>query len=125
MTESPLIARARDNLDAARHLISGGFAAQAVSRAYFGAFYAAEAALEALGESRSKHSGVIAAFGSRIAGEGDVEAELAAILRSLFRRRNEADYVAESVDPGSAEEALADAERFVDGVGAWLARHER
>jgi uncharacterized protein (UPF0332 family) len=35
------LARARYELAAADHLASGGFAAQAISRAYYAAFYAA------------------------------------------------------------------------------------
>ena len=58
-----LIARGDTELLAARHLEEAGFSAQATSRAYYAAFYAAEAALLSLGETRSKHSGVISAFG--------------------------------------------------------------
>src|SRR5207302_1916321 len=101
VTEGPL-ARSRRDLDAARHLAAGGFFAQAVSRAYFAAFAAAEEALWALGESRSKHSGVIAAFGHRVVREEGLEAEAGVLLRSLFSRRMEADYAAETA---SAEEA--------------------
>jgi len=54
--------RSRQELEAARYLAGGGFAPQAVSRAYYAAFFAAEEALLALGETRSKHSGVLAAF---------------------------------------------------------------
>lgn len=46
--------RARQELAAARVLIEQGFPAQAVSRSYYAAFYAAEAALLLLGETRSK-----------------------------------------------------------------------
>src|SRR5436190_8466483 len=60
------LSRSRRDLDAARHLASGGFFGQSVSRAYYAAFLAAEDALLALGEARSKHSGVIAAFGQRV-----------------------------------------------------------
>ena len=59
-----LLHRSRTELDAARVLLSAGFGDQAISRAYYGAFYAAEAALLSLGETRSKHSGVLAAFGA-------------------------------------------------------------
>ncbi|GAC1373961.1 MAG: hypothetical protein NVSMB4_00990 [Acidimicrobiales bacterium] len=45
MTVAKLVARAEDELGAARLLADGGFAAQAVSRAYYGAFCAAQAAL--------------------------------------------------------------------------------
>lgn len=48
--------RSDRELGAARALAENGFTEQAVSRAYFACFYAAEAALLSLGETRSKHS---------------------------------------------------------------------
>jgi uncharacterized protein (UPF0332 family) len=114
------LARSREELSAAQLLAEGGFGAQAISRAYFGAFFAAEAALLALGETRSKHSGVISAFGRLVVREGGVEEGTGRLLRSLFERRNEADYGDVEVPPEEATEAVRDAERFVDGVEAWL-----
>ncbi len=58
--------RADQEVGAARALTEGGFTSQAVSRAYYAAFYAAEAALLAVGETRSKHGGVISAFGKYV-----------------------------------------------------------
>jgi uncharacterized protein (UPF0332 family) len=57
MTDRAGLARCREELAAARLLADKGFEAQAVSHAYFAAFFAAETALLALGETRSKHSG--------------------------------------------------------------------
>jgi uncharacterized protein (UPF0332 family) len=44
-----LLVRARDELDAASLVATGGFGAQAISRDYFAGFYAAEAALLSVG----------------------------------------------------------------------------
>jgi uncharacterized protein (UPF0332 family) len=71
-----LLARSRTELDASRVLASAGFIDQAISRAYYGAFYAAEAALTSLGETRSKHSGVVAAFGRLVVQEGGFDEKL-------------------------------------------------
>lgn len=120
MSQPGPLARSREELSAAQLLAEGGFGAQAISRAYFGAFFAAEAALLALGETRSKHSGVISAFGRLVVREGGVEEGTGRLLRSLFERRNEADYGDVEVPPEEATEAVRDAERFVDGVEAWL-----
>jgi len=114
------LARSRQELEAARLLAESGFGAQAISRAYFAAFFAAEAALLLLGETRSKHSGVISAFGRRVVREGGLEESTGRSLRSLFERRNEADYGSPSVTAEEAEAALADAEQFVDAVASWL-----
>lgn len=114
--------RSRQELEAARFLAGGGFAAQAVSRAYYAAFYAAEEALLALGETRSKHSGVLAAFEKLVVREGGLDPAIGRLLRSLFRRRNEADYGAVPASREEAEEATRDAERVVDAFESWLAR---
>jgi len=113
--------RSRQELEAARLLASSGFSVQAVSRAYYAAFCAAEEALLALGETRSKHSGVFAAFESRIVREGGIDPAIGRLLRSLFRRRNEADYGAVPASQREAEQAIGDAERVVDAVESWLA----
>jgi len=113
--------RSRQELDAARLLASSGFPTQAVSRAYYTAFYAAEEALLALGETRSKHSGVLAAFESLVVREGGVDPAVGRLLRSLFRRRNEADHGAVPASQREAEQAIGDAERVVDAVESWLA----
>jgi uncharacterized protein (UPF0332 family) len=114
--------RSRQELAAARLLAGRGFEAQAVSRAYYAAFFAAETALLALGETRSKHSGVISAFVHRLVRGGELEEDTGRLLRSLFERRNEADYSSVEVPLEEADAAVLDAERVVRGVEAWLAR---
>lgn len=120
MSETHGIARSRIELAAARLLADAGFAAQAISRAYYAGFYAAEAAIGALGETRSKHAGVIAAFEQLVVRTGHVDPEAGRLLRSLFRRRGEADYGAAPAELEDAEAALADAGRIVELVEEWL-----
>ena len=112
--------RSDRELGAARTLADNGFTEQAVARAYFACFYAAEATLLSLGETRSKHSGVIAEFSRSVIKEGGMDQEMGAILRSLFEDRNEADYRFIEAPPESAEQAISQACRFVDGVRVWL-----
>ena len=114
-------ARSRRELAAAKLLASGGFAGQAISRAYFAAFFAAEAVLLTLGETRSKHSGVISAFGKLVIREGGFDEATGRLLRSLFERRNEADYLSADAPVEEADTAIRDAERFVEAVDSWLA----
>jgi uncharacterized protein (UPF0332 family) len=116
--------RSWEELEAARLLGSKGFPAQAVSRAYFAAFYAAEMALLALGETRSKHSGVVSAFIQLLVRTGQLDEETGRLLRSLFERRNEADYASVDVPVGEAEAAIRDAERVVRAVETWLIQHQ-
>jgi uncharacterized protein (UPF0332 family) len=69
----PGLDRAHQELAAARLLESAGFPAQAVSRAYYAAFYAAEVALPRLGETRSNHAGLISAFIRLAVRDGDCD----------------------------------------------------
>lgn len=119
-----LVERARTELAAGRSLAEQRFAAQAVTHAYYAAFFAAEAALLALGETRSKHAGVISAFGQLVVRTDGVDHETGATLRRLFELRNVATYGATKVEAGSGLSALADAERFVTAVAGWLARRD-
>jgi uncharacterized protein (UPF0332 family) len=114
------LARSRREIEAAQLLAKGDFPAQAVSRAYYAAFYAAEQALSSLGESRSKHSGVIAAFGRLVVREGGLDEAIGRILRSLFEQRNDVDYGEAEASREDAELAIRDAQRFVDAVESWL-----
>ena len=122
MTDRVGLERCREELAAARLLASKGFEAQAVSRAYFAAFFAAEAALLTLGETRSKHSGIISAFVHLLVRGGQLDEEVGRLLRSLFERRNEADYSPVDVPAEEADAAIRDAERVVNAVEGWLAR---
>lgn len=116
------IDRARKELAAARLLAEGGYAAQAISRAYYAAFYAAGAALLALGETRSKHSGVVAGFEQFVVQRGGLDPVGGKLLRSLFRQRQEADYGGAEAARHDGDLALAGAGRFVDAVEEWLNR---
>jgi len=119
------LARCQEELAAARLLADKGFSAQAVSRAYFAAFFAAETALLALGETRSKHSGVVAAFIHLLVRGGDLDQDTGRLLRSLFERRNEADYAPIPVPPEEADAAIRDAEHVVTAVERWLDQRHR
>jgi uncharacterized protein (UPF0332 family) len=104
-------------------LLHGGFTDQAASRAYYAAFYAAEAGLLRLGETRSSHAGLISAFGSLVVKKGDFEPGIAAILRELFDLRNDADdELLGSITRDHAQRAIGSAERFVNAVRAWVGR---
>jgi len=123
VTERIGLERCSEELAAARLLAGKGFEAQAVSRAYFAAFFAAEAALLALGETRSKHSGVVSAFVRLLVRGGQLDEEIGRLLRSLFERRNEADCSPVDVPAEEADAAIRDAERVVDAVETWLTQH--
>jgi uncharacterized protein (UPF0332 family) len=107
-------------LAAARLLADNGFGAQAVSRAYYAAFYAAEAALLYGGETRAKHSGVVSAVGRLLVRERGLDERAGRLLRSLFERRSQADYGLADVPDEEARLAVEDAESAVGIIAAWL-----
>ena len=91
----------------------GDYAA-ATSRAYYAMFNAGVALLGARGIFRSKHSGVVSAFGERFAKTGDMHEELGSVFKKTFERRLGCDYDEEHEETRQmAEAALADARRFV------------
>lgn len=114
--------RAHEELRAARVLHDAGLPAQAVSRAYFAAFYAAEAALLQLGETRSKHSGVIAAFVQHVVRKGACDERAGRLLRDLYERRGQADYSTDPVPPAEGDRSIADADTVVTLIETWLDR---
>ena len=120
MVEPAGLGRARQELGASRLLADGGFNPQAVSRACFATFYAAETALAEVGETRSKHSGVVAAFVQRCVRDEGANTQAGRLLRSLFDRRAQADYGVTTVPPEEAERAVRDATFVVDAIAAWL-----
>lgn len=124
MTDATGLGRCREELAAARLLAANGFQAQAISCAYFAAFYAAEAALLALGQTRSKHAGVISAFIRLLVRGGQLDEQIGRLLRSLFERRNQADSSPVEVAADEAEAAVRDAERVVGAVETWLAHRD-
>jgi len=125
VTDRNRLDRCWEELAAARLLAGRGFPAQAVSRAYFAAFFAAEAALLAVGETRSKHSGIVSGFVHLLVRGGQLDEESGRLLRSLFERRNEADYRPVKVPVEEADAAIRDAERVVRAVETWLAQPRR
>jgi uncharacterized protein (UPF0332 family) len=112
--------RAQDELAAAQLLADHGFAAQAVSRAYYAAFYAAEEALHRIGVVRSKHAGVVAAVASVLVRKQGLEPDVGRLLRSLFERRSRADYTLGGTPVDEAIQAIADAKTVVAAIGGWI-----
>jgi uncharacterized protein (UPF0332 family) len=114
------LARAWRDVGAARALIDAGFPEKAVASAYYAVYHAATAALLLLGEARSKHSGVLAAFGQLVIKERGFDRKVGAVRRRLFDRRNEVDYGLSEPSPEEASAETDDAERFVTEVERWI-----
>jgi uncharacterized protein (UPF0332 family) len=117
-----LIQRARRNLSAARTLLREGHNDIAVSRAYYAAFYAATAALLAVGVRRTRHSGVVAAFHERLVRGGEFTIEHHEALRRAFEDRHKGDYGTVFPTTADVERRIAECCTFVDAVAAFLSR---
>ena len=118
---SAAITRAREKLAAARHLLDGGFGADAVPPAYYAAFHMAEAALATEGDEPRSHEGLKTLFGLRFVKTGRLPAELASILRELKDERESGDYsIFPALTGDDARHAVESAERFVDAIQTFL-----
>jgi uncharacterized protein (UPF0332 family) len=116
--------RAQEELRAAAALVEAGYPTQAVSRAYYAVFHAAQTALAAVGQARSRHAGVISAFGQYVARDDGLDGAHGRTLHELFDARNRADYQDQPASAEDAETALTEARAFVVAVAAWLETRE-
>ncbi len=111
--QKKLLAKAFENLQAARLLQQEGYQTIAVTRAYYVMFYVAQALLIGQGLSFGKHSAVIAAFGKEFIKTEVAPIELHRYLIEGFEARQVADY---RILPFNDEEVIRhiqQAERFL------------
>jgi uncharacterized protein (UPF0332 family) len=113
--------KSRKSLEATATLLRDGFSESAVSRAYYAAFYLAQAALATKDISRNKHSGVIAAFGESLTKKSILPENLHKLLINLYELRITSDYSIED-EPSAqeAKEAFEAAKEFAKVVEAYL-----
>jgi uncharacterized protein (UPF0332 family) len=113
--------RACQDLRAAESNLQQSFYAVAVTRAYYAMFYAANAVLSSKGIARSKHSGVLSAFGEHFVKTGLIEPEYAKTLANAFDSRLDSDYdIMFLAERPLAQDVLRDAVRFVDRATEYL-----
>jgi uncharacterized protein (UPF0332 family) len=115
--------RAGQDLRAAESNLQQSFYAVAVTRAYYAMFYAASALLASKGIARSKHAGVLSAFGEHFVKSGLIGPEYAKMLGSAFDSRLDSDYdILFLAERRLAEDVLRDAHRFVERTTEYLAQ---
>ncbi len=111
------VEQAHRTLRGARILFEEGLPDMAASEAYYAMFHGATAALGELGQSHSKHSAVIAAFGREFARTEILPPALHKHLREAFAMRQRATYDYQVEIPTSEAELLLDqAARFIATV---------
>ncbi|HIC88064.1 MAG TPA: HEPN domain-containing protein [Anaerolineae bacterium] len=115
------LALANDDLRAAWDNLQLGYLRVAVSRAYYAMFYASTALLGSRGLWRSKHQGIIAAFGEHFVKPGLIEPEYGRVLNDAFHARLDSDY-APSPDPNAkaVRQLLENAQAFVERIVRFL-----
>ena len=119
------LSHARQALQAAESNVEQGFYATAINRAYYVIFYAASALLLSKSITRSKHSGVIAAFRQHFVRPGLIEAEYSDIYGDVMDARVDSDYeMTFAADRETAESVLADARRFLERMARYLVEAE-
>lgn len=115
---------ANEDLSAARDNLGLGHLRVAVSRAYYAMFYAATAVLGSRGQWRSKHQGLIAAFGQFLVKPGLIESRYGRILQDAFEARLDSDYAPHpDLNEASVRRLLANADDFVRRMVRFLAEH--
>jgi len=94
-----------------------------MNRACYAMFYAVMALLQTIGKAASKHAGAISLFDKEFVHTGIFPLAMSRSLHETFDERHESDY--ETVKMATRDEAaelLAQAEKFVERVTAYLDR---
>jgi uncharacterized protein (UPF0332 family) len=118
-TAAEELARASEEIAAARQLLDGGFARIALTRAYFAVFHAIRARLYAAGLEPRTHAGTRHLFNLHFVKSGSYPSDTSRLLARLQKFREEADYAeAFVVDAAGAAEELAAAADLVERIRA-------
>ncbi len=112
---------ARGALTSAQYNLDGEFFGVAANRAYYAFFYAATALLLTLDMTRSKHSGVLAAFREQFVKPGLFPIDDSRAYGEAFELRNVTDYeMLGQADSVQARSAVQSASRFVERCHHYL-----
>jgi len=111
------LASAKEDLESAVFLESGGFHRIAISRAYYAFLDAADGALVAKGFTPKSHAGTISLFGLHFVDTGLVDRKYGRWFNLAKKARLDADYERDKVFTAEdAREAIAQATEFVETI---------
>ncbi len=105
------VARGDASLESAEILLSAGKLADAVSRAYYGAFHYARALLLMLGEEPITHAGLERLLHRDLVRTGILDPDIARLFARLQKMRQDADYTSEFVFTANGAHEEVDASR--------------
>ena len=118
---SGYIEKARKKLEVSERLLRSSDYDDAVSRAYYAAFHAAQALLLSEGERAETHKGVITLFGLLFVKSGKFDRRFGKYLANLKDERENGDYeVLSYIDQETAEKAVAEAGEFLREAETYL-----
>lgn len=121
-----LIEKAKESTEVARDLARDSHHDFAASRAYYAMFYVAEALLAHLGQSYSKHSGVISAFGREYTKAGRLDPKFHRRLLDAQDLRHTGDYgIEEHVSEKQAAAVCGWADEFISAAEAFLGKETK
>lgn len=113
--------KARQKLSSSSGLIKSKNYDDAVSRAYYAAFYAAQAMLLSKGLSSKTHQGLIQLFSVHFIKTEILDKKMGSILVGLKDDREKGDYeIYSTLNKEDASEALSHAKEFVEAVETYL-----
>lgn len=117
LTVVQLLKRAREKLESARILLDAKRFDDAISRAYYAAFYAARALLLLLGVQVRTHEGLLSMFGLKVVKQGLLPREIGKYLTELHDARVNSDYaIVVYFDREDAEEYVRKASEVVKAI---------
>lgn len=115
--------KAKKKLEVAGKLLKSGDYEDAVSRAYYAVFHAAQALLLTEGERAESHKGVVTLFGLLFVKTGKVSKNLGKYLANLKDDRESGDYeVFSYIDEETADTAVAEAKEFLKEAKLYLTK---
>lgn len=113
--------KAEKKLKVAEKLLRSDDYEDAVSRAYYAVFHAAQALLLTEGERAGTHKGVVTLFGLLFVKTGKFKKDLGKYLANLKDERESGDYeVFSYIDRETAETAIEEAKEFIKETQAYL-----
>jgi uncharacterized protein (UPF0332 family) len=121
------LTRAQEALDDAHLLLERGRVSGAASRAYYAAFHAARAAIDAVASidpmQIKTHAGIRRMFDLHVVRAGLIDRSTATLLKDVNSTRIRADYAMGALDSPDAAEAVRAAGAFVAACGAIVEQH--
>jgi uncharacterized protein (UPF0332 family) len=113
--------KAEKKLEVAEKLFNSSDFEDAVSRAYYAVFHAAQALLLTEGEKAETHKGVVTLFGLLFVKTGKFNKNLGKYLANLKDDRESGDYeIFSYIDKETTESAIAEAKEFIKEAKAYL-----